>query len=127
MQEISFFENNNVIVTQTRFIVAHKVFEIKNISSVKIRSVRVYRAIKLALALIGFLLMFFNAWRLPGIILFSVAILSVYFTEEKFSVHLDTKSGETDSLISKDRDYIEQVVKAINDAMWAYHLKTAPM
>lgn len=127
MQEISFFENKNVIVTQTRFIVAHKVVEIKNISDVKIGSVRVYRTFKLVLALIGFLLMFFNAWRIPGIILFFVSILSVYFTDEKYSVHLNTKSGETDSLISKDRDYIEQVVKAINDAMWAYHLKTAPM
>ncbi|WP_295675812.1 DUF6232 family protein [uncultured Mucilaginibacter sp.] len=127
MQEISFFENKNVIVTQTRFIVAHKVVEIKNILAVKTRSVRVYRALKLVLALIGFLLIFFNAWRIPGIILFFVSILSVYFTEEKYSVHLNTKSGETDSLISKDRDYIEQVVKAINYAMWAYHLKTAPM
>jgi hypothetical protein len=127
MQEISFFENSNVIVTQTRFIVAHKVIEIKNISYVKIGRLKSYTVLKLVLVIAGFLMMFFKDLRVIGIIIFAASFLSAYFTKDTFSVRVDTNSGEVDSLISKDKDYVEKVVKAINSAMWAYHLKSAPM
>jgi hypothetical protein len=127
MKEISFFENNTVIVTQTRFIVGHKVTEIKNISSVKMETLRSYRKLQSVLMLAGFLLMFFRAGRILGLLLFALTFLSVYLMEEKFSVRINTDSGETDSLVSNDRRYIEQVVKAINSAMWTYYLKAAPM
>jgi hypothetical protein len=127
MQEISFFENSKVIVTQTRFIVAHKVIEIKNISYVKIGTLKSYAAFKLVLVICGFLMMFFKDLRITGIIIFTVSFLSAYFTTDRFSVRISTNSGEVDSLVSKDKDYVEKVVKAINSAMWAYHLKSAPM
>ena len=127
MQEISFFENSNVIVTQTRFIVAHKVIEIKNISYVKIGTLKSYVALKLVLVICGFLMMFFNDLRIVGIIIFAIFFFSAYFTKDRFSVRVNTVTGETDSLVSKDKDYVEKVVKAVNQAMWAYHLKSAPM
>ncbi len=127
MQEISFFENNSVIVTQTRFIVAHKVVEIKNISYVKIGTLRNYLTLKLILAVFGFLLMFFREFRIEGVVIFAVSLLSAYFTQDRFSVRVQTNSGEIDSLVSKDKEYVEKVVNAVNSAMWAYHLKSAPM
>jgi len=127
MQEISFFENSNVIVTQTRFIVAHKVVEIKNISYVKIEVLKNHVALKIILIIGGFLMMFFKELRLFGIVIFAISFLSAYFGQDRFSVRVQTNSGEMDSLISKDKDYIEKVVKAVNSAMWAYHLKSAPM
>jgi hypothetical protein len=127
MQEISFFENSNVIVTQTRFIVAHKVIEIKNISYVKIEPLKSYVALKLVLLVAGFLLMFFKDLRILGIIVFAISFFSAYFTNDRFSVRVSTNTGETDSLVSKDKDYVEKVAKAVNQAMWAYHLKSAPM
>jgi hypothetical protein len=127
MQEISFFENSNVIVTQTRFIVAHKVVEIKNISYVKIGILRSYMALKLVALIGGFLMMFFSDLRILGIIIFAFSFLSIYFTGDRFSVRVITNTGEIDTLVSKDKDYIEKVVKAIDSAMWAYHLKSAPM
>ena len=127
MQEISFFENNNVIVTQTRFIVGHKVVEIKNISYVKMGTLRNYITLKLILAICGFLLMFFRELRIEGIVIFAISLLSAYFTQDRFSVRVQTNSGEIDSLVSNDKDYVEKVVNAVNSAMWAYHLKSAPM
>jgi hypothetical protein len=127
MQEISFFENSNVIVTQTRFIVAHKVIEIKNISYVKIEPLKSYVALKLVLLVCGFLMMFFNELRVFGIIIFTLSFFSAFLTKDRFSVRVNTNTGETDSLVSKDKDYVEKVVKAVNQAMWAYHLKSAPM
>jgi hypothetical protein len=127
MNEISFFENSSVIVTQTRFIVGHKVVEIKNIASVKVETIGGYRTIQFILMITGFLLMFFHGGRIFGLILFCITFLSVYLTDEKFSVHISTELGEADCLVSKDKQYIEQVVKAINAAMWAYYSKVAPM
>jgi Family of unknown function (DUF6232) len=127
MQEISFFENSKVIVTQTRFIVAHKVVEIKNISYVKIGTLKNYMALKLIIIILGFLMMFFQELRIIGIVIFAISFLSACFTTDRFSVRISTNSGEMDTLISKDRDYIEKVAQAINSAMWAYYLKSAPM
>jgi len=127
MKEISFFENNSVIVTQTRFIVGHKVTEIKNISSVKVEVLRSYRKIQLAVMLIGFLMMFFKQYRIAGVVIFGAAFLFMCLMEEKFTVRVNTNSGETDTLVSKDKEYIEQVAKAINSAMWTYYSQAAPM
>jgi hypothetical protein len=127
MKEVCFFQNHTVIVTQSRFIVSRNVYEIKNISAVKVEPIKSNEKIKFVLMIIGFLLIFFNGFKLIGISLFFIAFLSLYLKEKIFAVHLVTNSGETDGLISKDREYIEQVVKAINSAMWAQYLKSAPM
>jgi hypothetical protein len=127
MKEISFFENNSVIVTQTRFIVGHKVTEIKNISSVKVEVLRSYRKIQVIVMLIGFLLMFFKELRIAGFVVFGATFLFMCLMEEKFTVRVNTNSGETDTLVSKDKEYIEQVAKAINSAMWTYYSQAAPM
>jgi hypothetical protein len=127
MDEISFFENSSVMVTQSLFFVGHRMVEIKNIASVKVEAIGSFLTIQVILMITGFLLMFFDGGRIFGLILFCITFLFVNFTEEKFSVHISTEQGEADCLVSKDKQYIEQVVKAINAAMWAYYSDVAPM
>jgi hypothetical protein len=127
MEEVSFFENNTVIVTQSRFIVESKVYEIKKISSVKVGLTKNYTRIKIILMVIGFMLMFFKDFRIAGIVTFAVSFLSLYLAQDQFSVKINTGNRETDGLVSKDKEYIEQVVKAINMAMQAQYLKAFPL
>jgi len=127
MEEVSFFENNTVIVTQSRFIVESKVYEIKKISSVKVGLTKNYTRIKIILMVIGFMLMFFKDFRIAGIVTFAVSFLSLYLAQDQFSVKIKTGNSETDGLVSKDKEYIEQVVKAINMAMQSQYLKAFPL
>lgn len=127
MEEVSFFENNTVIVTQSRFIVESKVYEIKEISSVKVGVTKNYTRTKIIIMIIGFLLMFFKDGRIAGIAIFAVSFLTLYLSQDEFSVKIKAGNNETDGLRSKDKEYIEQVVKAINMAMQAQYLKAFPM
>jgi hypothetical protein len=125
MKEFRFFENSTVIVTQTRFIVEHKVVEIKNISSAMVEPVRNYRGLQIGLMISGIALAFFEKSRVAGLIIFSVAFIYLLVVRTKYSVRINTNSGTTHSLVSRDRQYIEQVVKAVNSAMWVYYLMIA--
>jgi hypothetical protein len=60
-------------------------------------------------------------------VVFGATFLFMCLMEEKFTVRVNTNSGETDTLVSKDKEYIEQVAKAINSAMWTYYSQAAPM
>ena len=119
MDEISFFENKNVIVTQTRFIVSFKVYEIKNISTVRLGVINHNVKWYFLAMTVGFLLLFLSQGRIPGVILFVSGFILLYLKEDKYSVRIRTEGGETDSLISENRVYVEKVIKAINEAMWA--------
>jgi len=125
MKEFRFFENSTVIVTQTRFIVEHKVVEIKNISSAIVEPVRTYSRVQIGFMIAGIGLTLFEKSRILGLVLFSAALVYTLIAGPKYSVRINTNSGKTDSLISKDKQYIEQVVKAINSAMWIYYLMMA--
>ena len=127
MEEVSFFQNNTVIVTQSRFIVESKVYEIKDISSVKVGITKNYTRTKIIIMVIGFLLMFFKGGRIAGIVIFSISFLALYLSQDEFSVKIKTGNSETDGLKSKDKEYIEQVVKAINIAMESQYLQAFPM
>jgi hypothetical protein len=127
MEEVSFFQNNTVIVTQSRFIVESKVYEIKEISSVKVGVSKNYTRTKIIIMIIGFLLMFFKDGRIAGVAIFVISFFLLYLSQDKFVVRIKTGNNETDGLRSKDKEYIEQVVKAINMAMESQYLKAFPM
>jgi Family of unknown function (DUF6232) len=127
MEEVSFFQNNTVIVTQSRFIVESKVYKIKEISSVKVGVKKNYTRTKIIIMVIGFLLMFFKGGRIAGMAIFSISFFLLYLSQDKFCVKIRTGDSETNGLVSKDKQYIEQVVKAINIAMEAQYLQAFPL
>lgn len=127
MEEVSFFQNDKVIVTQSRFIVESTVYKIQDISSVKVGVTKNYTRIKIIIMVIGFLLMFFRDGRIAGIAIFSVSFLSLYLLQDEFSVRIRTGNNEINGLKSKDRQYIEQVVKAVNTAMESQYLQAFPL
>jgi hypothetical protein len=108
MEEVSFFQNNTVIVTQSRFIVESKVYEIKDISSVKVGITKNYTRTKIIIMVIGFLLMFFKGGRIAGIVIFSISFLALYLSQDEFSVKIKTGNSETDGLKSKDKNILSR-------------------
>src|SRR4051812_16251392 len=116
MEEISFYQSNSVSVTQSRFIVGNKTFAMRNISSVQIGLIPANRTWGYIIVLIGLVIALSNDMRPLGIIIIIIGCAYAYIQKDIFTVRISTNSGESDSLISKDKEYIQTIVNALNDA-----------
>lgn len=47
----------------------------------------------------------------------SLGILLFISVKNEYTVRISTNAGEADSTISKDKEYIQKIVNALNDAM----------
>lgn len=117
MEEISFFQSSGVTVTQSRYIVFDKTFAMRNISSVQVGVIPAKRGFGILLIIVGLFLLMANTTRSVGIALIVLGALFAYLQKDKFTVRISTNGGETDSLISKDKQAIQKIVNALNEAM----------
>lgn len=111
-----FYQDHNVTVTQARFVSDSKTYAMRNISSVSIR--KIDRSIKgeIILIILGVILLATQVW-LVGIAAVVIAVILLFTRKDSFSVRINSNSGEADGLISKDREMIEKVVHALNEAI----------
>lgn len=111
-----FYQDHNVTVTQARFVSDSKTYAMRNISSVSIR--KIDRSIKgeIILIILGVILLATQVWFV-GIAVVVIAVILLFTRKDSFSVRINSNSGEADGLISKDRDMIEKVVHALNEAI----------
>jgi hypothetical protein len=123
-EETVFYQEGDVIVTQSRFIVRGETFAMRNITSV--RSMRFEHAHKgsskviavgLLVALSGFLFGRGAGWLGAGIIVLGI----VCATNEKptYAVFLTTSAGEVSAYQSADPDTVARIVQALNDSIIA--------
>jgi hypothetical protein len=125
-REITFYsDENGVTVTSARLIISQKTYAMANITSVSVAKLpppvgRVF------IFGIGFLLgSYFIARQLAGIaklliIGIALTVLAVFvnkFLKPTYTVRVGSASGEWDIISSKDREYIEDIVDAINEAI----------
>ena len=117
MEEKTFLQNGNITVTQSRFIVDSKTFAMRNISSVQVGVIPAKRGFGILLILIGIILLVSNDTRTGGIVVIAIGALFAYLPKDQFTVRISTNAGESDSLMSKDRQFIQKIVDALNEAM----------
>jgi len=115
--ETIFYQDSNVTVTQARFITNSKTYAMRNISSVHIFEIVKSRTLQVIMIIISILLLFSNDLRIAGVFILAVAALILFLTKNEFSVRISTNSGEANSIVSKDKSYIESIVKALNEAI----------
>ncbi|MBB6236944.1 hypothetical protein HDC90_001561 [Pedobacter sp. AK013] len=115
--EITFYQDVNVTVTQSRYITNSKTYAMRNISSVHIFEIIKNRTLPIVMVVIGVLMLFSESSRVLGFILIAIGILILVLTKNEFTVRISTNSGEVNSIISKDRSYIQNIVNALNDAI----------
>lgn len=117
-EEKTFFNHDNVTVTNARFIVDSQTFAMSNITSVKSSEVAPSRFLPVLLMLIGLLILVGGAsvWALAFI---GGGVLWLLTQHTVFHVMLTTAGGETSALKSNQREYVQQVVQALNDAIVA--------
>ncbi len=115
--ETVFYKDFNVTVTQSRFVTDSKTYAMRNISSVYIYEIEKSRTFPVILVIIGFLMLFGEDVRIMGICMLTVGCLLLYTIKNEFAVRISTNSGEANSLVSKDRAYIQKIVGALNEAI----------
>lgn len=115
MDEKTFFEYEGVRVTSTRFIVDGQTFAMNNITSVKPLEQKPNRLLPGLLIAIGVLSALNGAYG--GLVLSLIG--GVWWTMQKtvYHVMLHTAGGETSALKTFQREYLQKVVTALNNAI----------
>ncbi len=119
-EEKVFFEQGNIKVTNSRFIVPAQTYAMSGVTSVR----TVYSQPLKGPAILGI----FGAVCVGAIKdgeygaafvgLICVAIAVVWFIKRKrYTVVLSSASGETEALTSKDSSLVSRIVAALNDAI----------
>ncbi|KQY88263.1 DUF6232 family protein [Pelomonas sp. Root1444] len=121
MDEKVFFEHGSVQVTNARFKVDEQTYAVRNITSTAAWSKPQSWALPLLLLLSGFVAFSSKDGIGAGVLLLLVAAALFYFGRPWHFVKLSTASGEVKALKSRDKNYVLQVVNALNDAMVSQH------
>lgn len=118
MDEKVFFQQGNVSVSNSRFIVDGQTYAMSNVTSVKSGITEPERGGTIILAIVGLICLFGSKWAvIAGIIIIAIAILAWNSNKKKYSVILNTSSGENQALISEDKSYIAKVISSLNEAI----------
>ncbi len=117
-EEKTFFQYEDVSVTNSRFMVAAQTFAMSNITSVKASKNVPNRVGPILLIIVGVLFLA-NGATAPGVIIGGAGVAWLLLQKTMYHVMLTTAGGETSALSSKQRDYIEKVVQALNEAIVA--------
>ncbi|WP_315053186.1 DUF6232 family protein [Chryseobacterium indoltheticum] len=115
--ETTFYQDSLVKVTQSRYITQSKTYAMRNISSVHVFEIEKSRVTPILMMLIGIPFLFAGNVFWIGLILIGLGILIVFNIKNEYTVRISTNAGEADSTISKDKEYIQKIVNALNDAM----------
>jgi hypothetical protein len=113
--EETFFSENNVMVTQARFVVPGQTFAMSGVTSVGAIATNPAKAQGKKVMLYGLVLGIF----LIPLVLVPIGILMMVIAKPVYSVVLRSASGETSAYTSGDPDFIDRVVAALTDAIVA--------
>lgn len=114
--ETVFFQHGNVTVTNTRFIVPGQTYAMSNVTSIKHLEKAPSRALGVIVAIIGVLILFAHAWVF-GLIAIALGGLLAWTAKGQYDVLLHIASGEVRAFQSPDRDLVQQIVSALNQAI----------
>lgn len=111
-----FYQSGPVTVSQSRFVTSSQTYAMRNISSVSIFTIKKSKIPQTVCIAAGLLLMLSKA-VLPGIIVAAIGITWLLLTKDEYTVRISTNAGETNSVTSHDKEYIQKIVNALNEAI----------
>ncbi len=117
-EEKVFYQDDNVLVTQSRFTVGSETYAMRNISSVTNFEIKKSKIFPFLVMFIGFMLIFVGEeFYVGGIMALVGFIWLLIVMRNDFAVKISTNAGEPNTLISKNKKYIQEVVDAVNEAI----------
>ena len=116
MEERTFFEYEDVKVTNARFISGGQTFAMNNVTSVKPFEQKPSRLGGIVVLLVGLIIMAKSSFMV-GLLIAAAAAYFLYQQKSMYHILLATSAGETKALRTKQRDYLDKVIGALNDAI----------
>lgn len=115
MSEKQFFQYEDVKITNTRFVNGTQTYAMSNVTSVKSFEQKPKRLGGVLVLLVGLAI----AVNTPVVGLLIAASSAVYLIMQKTMYHvmLATAGGEVSALRTVQREYLEKVVSALNEAI----------
>ncbi|MBU8884153.1 hypothetical protein KSK37_13760 [Kaistella sp. DKR-2] len=114
--ETIFYQDSSVTVTASRYVTQSKTYAMRNISSVHIFEIVKSKVKAIFTVLIGLTALFSKDLFYIGIILIPLGIWWFISIKNEYAVRISTNAGEANSIISKDKIYIQKIVNALNEA-----------
>lgn len=115
MDEKVFFEMGDVKVTNARFVSRGQTYAMSNVTSVKTFVEEPKRFWPILILIFGVLALL-SATTL-GVICIIVSGIWLYTQKTLYHIKLATASGETSALVAEKREYVDQIVAALNEAI----------
>lgn len=115
--ETQFYKDSKVTVTQSRYVTDSKTYAMRNISSVHVFEIVKNRSLPIAMIIIGGLMLLGDGTRVAGGVILLIGILILVLIKNEYAVRISTNSGEANSIVSRDKIYIQKIVDALNDAI----------
>jgi hypothetical protein len=116
MEERVFFEYGDVKVTNARFINGGQTYAMNNVTSVKPYEKKPSRLIGLIVLLGGIVIMAESSF-ITGLLITLAAAFYLYQQKTIYHILLSTSAGETTALVTYQRNYLNDVIAALNDAI----------
>lgn len=120
MDEVEFFNDGKVSVSSARFRVGTNTYAMQGVTSVK-RGQKDPNKLPAVLLVIVGIFMLISAdpvsTKAFGVIMIMLGFVIFKLLKPEFSVYLNSSSGESQALQSKDRNYIDQVIEALNQSI----------
>lgn len=115
--ESVFHQDSFVTVTQSRYITRTKTYAMRNISSVHIFEIVKSKLGPILFILLGlpFLLSKNVFWI--GLIIIALGIWWFISIKNLYAVRISTNAGEANSFITKNKQYAETIINALNEAI----------
>lgn len=117
LNETKFYQDSAVIVTQSRFVTQSKTYAMRNISSVHVFEIIKSKTKAILMVFFGLIFLFSKDIFWIGIIIIALGIWWLFSIKNEYAVRISTNAGEANSIISKNKDYIQKIVNALNDAI----------
>jgi hypothetical protein len=116
MEEQIFFEYGDVKVTNARFINGGQTYAMNNVTSVKPYEKKPSRIGGIVVLLIGIAVLV-EASFATGLLITAAAAYYLYQQKTIYHILLSTSAGETTALVTYQRDYLNQVIAGLNNAI----------
>jgi len=121
--ERTYYRDSNVTVTSTRAIFGTKTYAMANVTSVTLREDNPNKGVGCVLLVIGgvislaTLLFYPTTAAIIACVTVVLAIAAGTSQKRTYWVRVDSASAESDALSSPNREYVEKIVKAVNQAI----------
>ena len=87
------------------------------LTSIRSTVITAKRGRPIAVALLGLILLVWPDTRGFGAVLLLVGLIWAFSLKDQYAVTINSASGELHALVSKDKNYINDIVGAINQAI----------